>query len=190
MWIVFGFLAQLDYTQQLGCIVGHESTFSSWDILFSSISIGLITFGYFIPNRKISRLILLGELFFWLGKLYTIKGGYTVGIGAVPSLFVFTYDIIALSLRLILIKHKWSFKWNSLWLYFPVSFMLTLKIHAFLVPIYQLDKKEELNQEIIQERMNVIQGKWYGILETEIQITESIPLDSLIIQTDSFFVQQ
>ena len=103
-WTVLGFFTTLDYTQQWGCILFHESIFSKENIIYSGTAIGLLSLGFFNSKRQVGTVILLVELLFWLYKLFLVKGGYAIGIGGEPSIQVLLFDTIALTLRLLLIK--------------------------------------------------------------------------------------
>jgi hypothetical protein len=116
LFIVIGFLLRLDNNESFGCIIMDNPTFSFDNILYSGISIGLLTFGYKTQQKNIQLIILSGELLFWLYKLFFLKGGYAVGLGGVPMVSVLWYDLVALSLRLLLIKQIAKPQLNFIWI--------------------------------------------------------------------------
>ncbi|PHR94008.1 MAG: hypothetical protein COA80_12905 [Leeuwenhoekiella sp.] len=129
-WTIFGFFTKLDYTLLWGCIVSYEPTFSTENIFFSGTAIGLLSFGVFIPKKQVG-VLLFAELLFWLFKLFLIKGGYVVGIGG-PSYDVLTFDFIALSLRLLLLKQLGLLPVRSSIVLMLVFLIMLLKIFFFI----------------------------------------------------------
>ncbi|PHQ29225.1 hypothetical protein [Leeuwenhoekiella nanhaiensis] len=130
-WTIFGFFTKLDYTLLWGCIVSYEPTFSTENIFFSGTAIGLLSFGVFIPKKQVGVLLLFAELLFWLFKLFFIKGGYVVGIGG-PSYDVLTFDFIALSLRLLLLKQLGLLPVRIFKVLILVFLIMLLKIFFFI----------------------------------------------------------
>ncbi|WP_157638213.1 hypothetical protein [Flexithrix dorotheae] len=130
-WTAYGFLTNLDYSQQWGCIISHEPIFSIENIIFSGIAIGLISIGGGVSNKQIGTLILLAELIFWLFKLFLIKGGYVVGFGGVPSIEVLSFDIIALTLRLLLLSQVSQLYIRSIWILTLAFIIMGIKVQFF-----------------------------------------------------------
>ena len=50
-WIIFGFLARLDYSDAWGCIIGLEPMLEPRNILFSIISFALIFWAFKAENH-------------------------------------------------------------------------------------------------------------------------------------------
>lgn len=107
-----------------------------------------------------------------------IKGGYSVGFGGVPSLNVLIFDIIALTLRLILIKQIFALKFNSFYLLIPAFIIISVKINFFPTQQKIVDEFEDYPKEI--ERMkNQLIGTWTGISRSEITIVDTVKYQSL-----------
>src|SRR6185312_301168 len=81
-WTIIGFLFWLDNNQAFGCIITETPVFSANNIIYSGISIGLLTLAYISKHKELQLLIFSGELLFWLYKLLYLKGGYNIGIAA------------------------------------------------------------------------------------------------------------
>lgn len=129
---LIGFLFSFDNNQAFGCIVSETSVFSSNNIIYSAISIGLLTLAYINKDRKNQLVILSLELLFWLYKLLYLKGGYSVGITASPIFGVLYFDIIALTLRLILIKQVAKFRIKTIYMLLPMFLIMFIKVgHYF-----------------------------------------------------------
>lgn len=152
-WSVFGFFTNLDYTDQWGCSIVDESIFSELNIFYSGLSLFLLLVGFLIPFRQIRYIILIGELIFWIYKLMIIKGGYSVGFGGVPSLSVLMFDMVALTLRLFLIKQIIGFKFNSFYLLIPAFVIISVKNNYFPTQQKIVDEFEDYPKEI--ERMEL-----------------------------------
>ena len=130
-WTIFGFFNNLDYTQDWGCIVSSEPIFSTENIFYSGITIGLLSIGVFIPLRSVGKVLLACELLFWLYKLFFIKGGYVVGFGGIPSSSVLAFDSIALTLRLIIINQICRLNIKPIFLLVIGFIFMVLKVHFF-----------------------------------------------------------
>jgi len=177
-WTVFGFLTNNDYTQQWGCIISSEPILSEQNIFYSSVALALLTLGYFIRFRQIGTLILIAELLFWLHKLFIVKGGYAVGLGAVPSLSVLSFDAIALTLRLILIKQLVGFKFRSHYVSAVAVIVIAVKINAFPTQQGIIDEFEKYPEEL-EERKVQITGTWKGTTKTRKTKTDTISFGSI-----------
>jgi hypothetical protein len=129
---IIGFLFSLDNNKAFGCIISDTSVLSSNNIIYSGISIGLLTLAYISKDRKKQLLILSVELLFWLYKLFYLKGGYSVGITASPMFGVLCFDIIALTLRLILIKQVAKLRIRTIYMLLPMFLIMFIKVgHYF-----------------------------------------------------------
>ena len=135
-WTLFiltllGFFSNLDYTMQWGCIIENELIFSKENIFFSVTALALLTVGFFLPLKKIGILILFIELAFWIYKLFIIKGGYVTGIGACPDSTVLTFDIMALTLRLALLKQILKLKFRTIYILILSFVIMFIKVQFF-----------------------------------------------------------
>ena len=130
-WTIFGFFSNLDYTENLGCLIFSEKIFSAENIFYSAAAIILISFGVFIPFGIIRNVVLTCELLFWLCKLFIIKGEYAVGYGGLPSVSVLVFDTIALVLRLILLKQAFKSKMKTVPVLVITFFVILIKIQFF-----------------------------------------------------------
>jgi hypothetical protein len=129
---IIGFLFSLDNNQAFGCIILETSVFSSDNIIYSGISVLLLTLAYINQDRKNQLLILSAELLFWLYKLFYLKGGYSVGITASAMFGVLYFDIIALTLRLILIKQVAKIRIKTIYMWVPMFLIIFIKVgHYF-----------------------------------------------------------
>ncbi len=164
-WSVFGFLTNNDYNQQWGCIISSEPTLSETNILYSTVALILITLGYSIRIRQIGSLILITELVFWLHKLFVVKGGYAVGLGAVPSLSVLSFDVIALTLRLILIKQLVGFKFGLRYVFTFVTIVMAVKISYFPLQQGIIDEFDNYPEELEELKAQIV-GQWTGTTST------------------------
>ncbi len=127
-WIIFGFFAKLDYTNQWGCFAIHEPVFSRENILFSSISLFLLFLGVYLIPKKLGYVILIFEVFIWLFKLFLIKGGYIIGVTGGPDIIILWYDFSALILRLLLIKSLFELNLKNIYIFILVILIMILKI--------------------------------------------------------------
>lgn len=130
-WTIFGFLGNLDYTLAWGCIIDEEPIFSAPNLMFSGMAVVLVSFGTFTSSRTLAALALIGELCFWLYKLFMVKGGYAVGFGGVPDSSVLAFDTIALLLRMVLIKKILHLPLEAKHLFVLVLGIMTLKVVFF-----------------------------------------------------------
>ena len=73
------------------------------------------------------------ELLFWLYKLFLIKGGYVVGFGGIPSSDVVLFDMMALFLRILLIKQLFKIPINALFVFIISFIIMAIKIKIFLL---------------------------------------------------------
>lgn len=130
-WIVFGFFTQLDYNQDWGCIGGGGYIFSNSNMFYSGIALALVNIGFFSSNKNLKIIILIVELLFWLSKLFLVKGGYAVGIGGVPSSDVVLFDMISISLRILLVKQLFKLPINALFVSIVSFIIMAIKIKFF-----------------------------------------------------------
>jgi hypothetical protein len=130
-WTFIGFLFNLDYTLNWGCIIFSETIFTTENIMYSGIALSLLSIGHFIPSRKIGVLVLTAELLFWIYKLFLVKGGYAVGFGGIPAIDVLAFDTIALTLRLTLIKKISKTPFRTMLVLIPVLIIMFIKLQFF-----------------------------------------------------------
>lgn len=126
-WVIFGFITKLDYTMRWGCIVRFEPIFSGQNILFTSIALFLLFLGAYLTPKKTGLLILIFELIIWLNKLLFIKGGYVVGVVGGPDISILLYDLLALTLRLLLMNFLLKLNLKNLYLFIVAFLILILK---------------------------------------------------------------
>ncbi len=131
VWIVFGFFTQLDYNQDWGCIGGSGYIFSNSNMLYSGIALTFVNIGFLAQNKHIKIIVLAVELLFWLYKLFLIKGGYVVGFGGIPSSDVVLFDMMALFLRILLIKQLFKIPINALFVLIISFIIMAIKIKFF-----------------------------------------------------------
>lgn len=131
VWIVFGFFAQLDYNQDWGCIGGSGYIFSNSNMLYSGIALTLLNIGFFAQHKHFKIIVLAVEFLFWLYKLFLIKGGYVVGFGGIPSCDVVLFDMIAISLRILLVKQLFKLPINALFVSIVSFIIMVIKIKFF-----------------------------------------------------------
>ena len=74
IWTFLGFFTTVDFTQDYGCIRGITPILSIDNVFYSGFALLFLSVGYFLP-KNIGVIVLLGELLFWLYKLFLIKGG-------------------------------------------------------------------------------------------------------------------
>ncbi len=131
VWIVFGFFTQLDYNQDWGCIGGSGYIFSNSNMFYSGIALALVNTGFFAQHKHFKIIVLAVELLFWLHKLFLVKGGYVVGFGGVPSSDVVLFDMMALFLRILLIKQLFKLPINALFVSIVSFIIMAIKIKFF-----------------------------------------------------------
>jgi len=179
-WSVYGFLTNNDYNQQWGCIIAHEPIFSYQNILYSTTALILLSIGYFLSDRYIASAVLTIELFFWIYKLFIIKGGYAVGFGGVPSIDVLSFDIVALTLRLLLIKHVLRLNFNSVFILIPAFLIMTVKTNFYTTQQSIIEAFENYPNEIENQKKQII-GNWSGLCKTSIVKYDTIETDNPLL---------
>jgi hypothetical protein len=134
-FVLLGFIFKLDYTKQIGCIIMHEPVFSFENLVYSTITISLLSIGVLIKSKKAAAIILLLELTIWLYKLYLVKEGYSVGVtgGLDPSVLLF--DSTTLTLRIALLKQILNLRLRVVHI-FGLSFLLILLKLCSLLLLY------------------------------------------------------
>jgi len=161
-WIIFGFLARLDYSDRWGCIVQFEPIFEPINILFSTISFGLVFWAFKTNNKALKKILCLTELMYWVAKLLVFKGGYSVGfIGGVEDTILF-YDLIAFFLRLFVLGEIINLSRIQL-LKTSTIVLLVFGIKSEVFPtqisiIYEEYQSKKRAKEIRKEMI----GKWEG----------------------------
>ena len=173
IWIAIGFFLSLDYSDQWGCIIQYQPFWSKLNILFSFISIALILIAIVVRNKKMKAIFLIVELVFWIGKLMVYKGGYTVGLAAFPQTRIVSYDVVALFLRLIVIRNV-TFQLRTFYLATLTVIIILVKIFFFKTQqtILWEEKRSLENAKLTMEKM---QGEWTGV-----RVFEETVFDTLI----------
>lgn len=161
LWLVIGFFFSLDYSNQWGCIIMHQPIFGELNILFSSISLTLILLARFVWNKKIKTVVLILELLFWIAKLMIYKGGYAVGLAAFPQFKIVCYDIVALLLRLLVIRNI-TLQIRNFYISTITILIILVKILFFSTQrtiIWEYEESLERSKITLQK----IQGNWSGL---------------------------
>ncbi len=130
LWTFFGFAYTLDNNTQWGC-VDNNSVFSFHNISLSSLSIALLSFGCYYRNKDTGKWLVLGEVGFWIYKLFFLKGGYVIGITASMPISIVLYDLMALTLRFILIKQLFEFSYKSIYFSLVAFLIMLIKVQFF-----------------------------------------------------------
>jgi len=104
IWVIFGFVTRLDYSNAWGCIIGLEPILEPRNILFSTISFVLIFWAFKTENKKVRKSLLGIELVYWIAKLIIFKGGYVVGFGGTPNITIVFYDLVTIMARLFILS--------------------------------------------------------------------------------------
>ena len=190
-WIIFGFVARLDYSDAWGCIIGLEPILEPKNILFSTISFALIFRAFRAGNMKLKKTLLGIELLYWIAKLIIFKGGYVVGYGGIPDFTIVFYDLVAILARLFILSQILKvnqFKFAKIGM--TALLVLGIKISIFATPmsmIYEERKAFEEAQEIRKELIGDWSGKVTKSEDEEIKFEENvnIRIDSTNIYLDS-----
>jgi len=190
-WIIFGFVARLDYSDTWGCIIGLEPILEPRNILFSTISFSLIFWALRTGNTKLKKTLLGIELLYWIAKLTIFKGGYVVGYGGIPDITIVFYDLVAILARLFILSQILKinqFKFAKIGL--AALLILVIKISIFATPIsmiYEERKAFEEAQEIRKELIGDWNGKVIKSEDEEVKFEEqiNIRIDSTNIYLDS-----
>jgi hypothetical protein len=170
-WITIGFIRQLDYDQECGCMITRSSIFEYERILYSSISLLLVVCALFI--KKLRATFLFTELIIWLLKLYFLKRGYAVGIAGIPSFYIFNYDFISILIRLWLIsriigKRKLKAEYLSL----IAGSLLFLKMFFIPCPDDTI-KQKYIAPYLTQKLKKEINGEWNGKTKWKILVEKN-----------------
>lgn len=190
-WIIFGFVTRLDYSDAWGCIIGLEPILESRNILFSTISFGVIFLAFKTENVKLKKTFLVIELVYWIAKLITFKGGYTVGYGGIPNFRIVFYDLVAVLARLFIliqILEVNQFKFAKIG--FIGLMVLGIKISIFATPLSIIYEERKAFKEAQEIRKELI-GEWSGkVIKSEnkkvtFEEKVNIRIDSINIYLDS-----
>jgi hypothetical protein len=127
LWSIIGFYSELENTTQYGCII-DDYVFSFRNIAFSSLSLALLFRGFFSHPQRTGLIFIAGEFIFWLYKLLFLKGGYVVGIAGTTPENIVLYDFVALTLRLLLLKHFLALPVNKLYVPVVAVVIMVLKV--------------------------------------------------------------
>ena len=190
-WIIFGFVTRLDYSENLGCIIGIEPIFDPRNILFSAISFVLILWAIKTKNHHLKKSLVSIELLFWIGKLIGFKGGYVIGFAGTPNIFIVFYDLVAILIRLFILSQILKLK-NPGFIKIGITafVVIAIKILFFATPlstIYEWSKAHEEAREIRKELI----GDWNGeVMKSNYETLETrspinIRIDSSHIYLDS-----
>ena len=102
IWTIIGAILNLDFNQIWGCIVGYDFHLIYYHISFTIISFSLWYFAWKSTNQKNVLILIMSEIFIWVIKYLILKGGYVYGIFGVINSTHLIYDILSLSLRILL----------------------------------------------------------------------------------------
>ncbi len=131
IWTLFGFFLRWDNNMFHGCIMGDDRVFALDNIFFSTTSFILLTLGVAFQRINERVWFLFLELFYWLFKLFYLKGGYAVGIAGVPIFTVVFFDMIALCLRIMLMNSSLNFKFSNNYIIIPIIIACYVKFYCF-----------------------------------------------------------
>ena len=192
VWIILGFLLGLDYSEAFGCVIGFESIFIIENLLFPSLSFGIMLFAFLMKNQKLKKVLVIIELLFWVFKLLLVKGGYIVGFAGSPDGTIVLYDLIAIVTRLYLLSKLYHWTKHRIVKLRVVSILIIgIKIFIFNYPLYSIYQDQVLKDNAIELRQDLV-GKWNGefrITEEDEHLTEkgnvNIVIDSISIHFDS-----
>lgn len=163
--LVLGFLTRYDFTERFGDIIGEESIFDIDNLLFSTISIGLILVALVSKKGGVKIGAVSIEFIFCMIKLFYFKGGYIVGIGAIAHPFITLYDMCSLVLRLLIIRQlifsRLSFKSIIILTYGVIG----IKVFKYPLP-YNFYVEEQVFLEQAKVTLEKLQGSWIGICES------------------------
>jgi hypothetical protein len=160
IWIVIGFFLSLDYSDQWGCIIEYQPFWSKLNILFSFISFALVLIAKVVKNKKMRVIFLFLELFFWIGKLMVYKGGYSVGFVGSPQTLIVCYDLVALFLRLLVLRNTF-FKIRTIYIASLTVIVLLVKISFFRTQ-QTIEWEYERGLKNSELTLQKIQGDWQG----------------------------
>ncbi len=192
IFTVIGFLTGFDYTDSWGCVVFPHFFFSTPLSLLSLVSIIVFYIGNNSSNSKFVRKLILAEFVFYIFRLIIFKGGYEVGFGGTPDPIILFYDVIAVGLRIFLLKQLYSIKLHSLIGGVIVVVLLSLKSLMFAIPPYyyyqeqrDISKGRKLQTEMI--------GNYFGKIEYTTKedknsqnIAVKIKEDSIVFESKDF----
>ncbi len=188
VWIIFGFVEGLDYSERFGCIVESEPIFEINNVLSSGISFLLILWAFLTKNHKLKKVLFITELVYWILKLMIFKGGYVVGFGGIPDDVILFFDLISILVRLYILNK--IIKFDLVKIEYIALLLIGIKIIFFYIPIYdmylnkiEIKKTKKVRKEII--------GEWIGkislVEDNEIKFVKirNVKIDSANIKIDS-----
>lgn len=190
-WIVFGFVARLDYSDNWGCVIGLEPILETKNILFSIISFALIFWAFKTENIKMKKILLGLELVYWITKLIVFKGGYVVGFRGIPDITIVFYDLVAIIGRLFILSQILKvnqFKFTKIII--MALLVLGIKISIFATPVSMIYKERKAFEAAKEVRKELV-GKWNGKVmkfddgEIKFKGQVNIRIDSTNIYMDS-----
>lgn len=130
-WTIVGFFFRCDNNMQVGCIIRSDNVFAQDNIFLSATSIILLTLGVSFQRTNERIWFLFLELLYWLLKLFYWKGGYGVGLAAIPMFTVVFFDMIALCLRIMLLNATLEFKFSNNYILIPLVIIFYVKLYYF-----------------------------------------------------------
>jgi hypothetical protein len=180
LWTTIGFITKLDNNQRCGDIIYSTSILDFENILYSLISIFLLLSS--LSRRNVIKVLFIIETIYWLIKLILLKSGYSTGWG--PNLEVFSYDYIALLLRIWVISRLFN-KLNIKVYILPIfsGILITIKTLFFACPD-DFIKREIITPYLSERLISKIEGEWEGIATWKIGLKEKIMFNKSI-QEDS-----
>ncbi len=184
---LIGFFIQEDFTEDCGCFVGTTRDVFSIDyIIFSLISIALISLSLLMKRGFIGVVFLAIELIYWLIKLFVLKSGYVGGMG----ILVFkVYDFIGLTTRIWLIYLLLDLKFREFIIPIIAGIIITIKM--FFFPCQENKAYENYLKPYYNDKLfDKLNGEWTGNLLGIDTVTYYRPFDStnindLIIQHET-----
>jgi len=172
---ILGFFTQTDFSEQCGCFEFTKKIFSIDYIIYSSISIILLSFAIFIKQKYIQLIFVLIELIYWLFKLFVLKSGYIGGLG-IPNLNIL--DFIGLFFRILFVFSFFEFKYKIYLIPIISSLIIALKFEVNPCGqnlLYNKIIKPKLDKELIEK----LQGEWIGNAKFGIGLTKRTIIDTL-----------
>ncbi len=183
-WLIFGFFLRLDYSDNWGCVVGLEPFWELRNVLFSTISIGLIYWAFKTENQNLKKIICLTELTFWISKLIIFKGGYVVGFGGTPDISIVFYDLSSALARLFILSQIIKIQRFKFFKIAIVALLIMgIKIEAFSTPIYMVYEENQSIEKAKEIRHEII-GNWKGDYQ-KMKYEEILKSDKAKIEIDS-----
>lgn len=160
--LLIGFFLRLDYTDKSGDIYSPESIFEVNNIIFSAISLVLLSSALLIKKRSVKLTLIIIESIYWMFKLFYFKGGYCISIAGIPDPIISFYDTMTLVLRLFIINSLFSHKIRNIFIILGALFIISIKV--FFLPVqlsFYVERIESLKRAEITKEL--ISGNWEGV---------------------------